>query len=65
MESRLYGLIALVVATLFGAIMGALLVPTVMNFFGGGVDAWTGAAIGAGLVFIIGLFPTVLGGEGK
>jgi hypothetical protein len=65
MESRLYGLIALIVAALFGAIMGALLVPTVMNFFGGGVDAWTGAAIGAVLVLVIGLLPTILGAQGK
>jgi hypothetical protein len=65
MESRLYGLIALIVAALFGAIMGALLVPTVMNFFGGGVDAWTGAAIGGVLVLVIGLLPTILGAQGK
>jgi hypothetical protein len=45
--------------------MGALLVPTVMNFFDSDIDAWTGAAIGAVLVFVIGLLPTVLGGKGK
>jgi len=65
MKSRLYGLIALIVAALFGAIMGALLVPTVTNFFGGGLDAWAGAAIGGILVLVIGLLPTILGGEGK
>jgi hypothetical protein len=63
MESRFYAFIALVVATLFGALMGAILAPTVMNFFGGGVDVWTGAAIGAVLVFVIGAVQTLRGGK--